>query len=171
MNNILHNAVVALVVFAAVSLLTHNYTGAAAVTASTAPARHYYLTKGNFTGDHALGVCASGYHFASFAEISDPSVITYNKTLGRTAADEGSGPPSQAPGWIRSGYLSNSNASTSPFEPTNCNVWTSGNSTDHGEGALFDPSAGGNNAAPVVVFGNSLTCDGNGGVGVWCIEN
>jgi hypothetical protein len=64
---------------------------------------HYYLTKSTFTGNQALTACAPGYHFASFAEISNPSDVAYNKTLGRNVADSGSGPPSLAYGWIRTG--------------------------------------------------------------------
>ncbi len=174
MNNILRNAAVPILLFAAVSLLTHNLTGAAASTTSTAPARLYYLTNKAFNGNQALNACRSGYHFASFAEISNPAVITYNKTYGRHAPDDGAGPPTLTAGlgWVRTGYMSNSDSS-GEFTPTNCNLWTSANSTDSGEVGFFDPSAGGGNVTPVVAFANSLACDNSNGdnIGVWCVED
>jgi hypothetical protein len=163
-------AVVALVVFAAVSLLTKTSTGAPATTVTTAPSRQYYLTKRAFQGNQALTACVSGYHFASFAELSNANSITYNKTLGRTAVDDGAGPPSLAVGWVRTGYSSNSDASDRSI-PTNCNVWTSNSNTDHGEVGFFDPSVGGGTVVPVVAFSNSATCDGSGVIGVWCVQN
>jgi hypothetical protein len=72
MSNILRNAVVVLVVLAAVSLLTHSFSDAAIAT-STAPACHYYLTKATVNGNHALTACATGYHFASFTGIRSSS--------------------------------------------------------------------------------------------------
>ena len=178
MNSIFRSAAVAIVVFGAVSLLTHNSTGAPTVTTSTAPARHYYLTKVMLNGNQALTACTTGYHFASFAEVSDPALITYNKTLGRIAADDGSGPPSYTAGvgWIRSGFSSNSNPATG-LTPTNCNLWTSANSADRGEVLLFDPNIGGSSTgvtgAPVALFLNYLKCDNSDGdnIGVWCVQN
>lgn len=174
MNSIRRAAVAALVALGAVSLLTHNSTGAPAVTTSTAPARHYYLTKATLNGNKALTACTTGYHFASFAEVSDPAMITYNKTLGRVAVDDGSGPPSYTDGigWIRSGFSSNSNPSTT-ITPTNCNLWTSTNSGDQGEILMFDPNIGSGTGAPVALFLNNLKCDNSDGhnIGVWCIQN
>lgn len=172
MNNAIRNAVFSLVALAAVSLLAHSFSGAATTATSTAPARHYYLTKAAFNGNHALTACTSGYHFASYAELSDPAVLTYDKTLGRSAADDGAGPPSNAFGWVRSGSASNSDDS-SGF-PTNCSLWTSGAGTDHGEVGITYPGAtvpGG--AETVVIFADDGACDNSQGVniGVWCAEN
>jgi hypothetical protein len=176
MNNILRNTVLALVALAAISVLAGNFSGSATTT-STAPARHYYLTKGNFKGNQALTACTTGYHFASFAEISDPGVLTYNKTLGRSAADDGAGPPAEVVGWIRTGFISYS-AATSPQTPTNCNVWTSGAATDQGEAMSLNPSYDQGTGppgfpTPVVFFGNGLDCDNGQGdnIGVWCVQN
>ena len=83
MKQTLHTAAVVLVVLVAVSIFTRNSSDAA-ITKTTAPARQYYLTQSAFTGDQALTACVSGYHFASFAEIHDPTIITYNSALGRT---------------------------------------------------------------------------------------
>lgn len=162
------NAALAVVALALVSLASHNFSGAATAT-TTAPARHYYLTKATVNGDKTLTACASGYHFASFAELSDPAVLTYNKTLGRSEADDGAGPPSDAFGWVRSGYSSNSATSG----PTNCNLWTSGAGSDNGEvGAIF-PGAVPPQGVEVVVFTNNAACDNSQGrnFGVWCVEN
>jgi hypothetical protein len=37
----------------------------------------YYLTKATVMGDKALKACASGYHMASVAELSDPNTLQY----------------------------------------------------------------------------------------------
>ena len=54
-NNILRNTVLVIVALAAISL-ARNFSGAATTT-STAPARHYYLTKVTFNGNQALKAC------------------------------------------------------------------------------------------------------------------
>jgi len=156
--------VIALFLMALASLLTYNSISAAAPATSTAPVRGYYLTKGNVVGSAALTACVSGYHMASFGEVIDPSNLSYRRTLGRTAADSGFGPPLAA-GWVRSG----SSAAVSGVG-ANCNAWTSSSSSDHGivaaTGALT--TAG-------IVFDTSAACDGSGfnipGPGVWCVEN
>jgi|SRR5579862_2713189 hypothetical protein len=176
MNNAIRNTVLTLVALAAISVLARNFSGAATTT-STAPARHYYLTKAAVNGDKALTACASGYHFASFAEIMDPAVLTYNKTLGRSAADDGAGLPTAAYGWVRTGYASNAVAKGGGV-PTNCSLWTSGASTDDGEVGVFLPSWLNQTTTPPtyvpsVLFENGGACDNSQGVniGVWCVEN
>jgi hypothetical protein len=180
MNNAIRNAVLSLVGLAAISVLAHNFSGAATTT-STAPARHYYLTKTTITGDKALTACASGYHFASFVEMMDPAVLTYNKALGRSLADDGAGPPSGpgAFGWVRSGYSSNAALPNGPESglPTNCNLWTSGATTDYGEGAALIPSYyNGTSWIPSIAYADNIGCDGTAAsqqinIGVWCVEN
>jgi hypothetical protein len=171
MNNAIRNTVLTLVALAAISVLARNFSGAATTT-STAPARHYYLTKGNFNGNQPLTACTTGYHFASFTELSDPAVLTYNKSLGLSQPDDGAGPPSFAYGWVRSGYVSNS--TISPGTPTNCSLWTSAANTDAGEAGVFDPNpASPGGAEPVFEFLDA-NCDATDrlvSVGVWCVEN
>jgi len=94
--------------------------------ASSAGLRGYYLTQGTYNGAEAdgtdgngAGVCASGYHFASLWEILDPSNLKYNTTLGYTQADSGQGPPTNALGWVRTGYLSNTSTTAGQG---NCNA-------------------------------------------------
>jgi len=173
MHRLLYTATAVFVLVAAVSVITHSANDViGTTTTTTAPARHYYLTKAALNGNQALTACATGYHFASFAEISSLSDLTYNKTLGRSAADSGSGPPSLVYGWIRTGYPANSNSSD-PSTPTNCNAWTSGNSADSGEAALLDPSFGRNSAAVLTVgFINNAQCNSAiANIGVWCVQN
>lgn len=173
MGSTFHNAAFLLVILAAITLLTRNFSGEA-MPPSTAPARHYYLTKTVFNGNQPLTACSQGYHFASFAEISDPAVLTYNQTLGRTNADDGAGPPSAAYGWVRSGYLSNSVISSD--YPTNCSLWTSAASTDGGTVGLYSPifnvPSTASSIVPVVAF-LGASCDNSNGfnIGVWCVEN
>lgn len=174
MHNTIRNIFLAVIALAVVSLSARNFSGAATTT-STAPARHYYLTKANFDGNKPLTACASGYHFASFAELFDPGVITYNKTLGRSQADDGAGPPIGAFGWVRTGYVSNSNPSAGGDSnvPTNCSVWTSGATSDDGEVGIFAPTNNVTNSGPVFVVGDGAACDNSQGynAGVWCVEN
>jgi hypothetical protein len=155
------------------ALLTHNPAGAveATTTTSTAPQRHYYLSKSGFTGGQALNHCATGYHFASFAELGDVPSLSYNSALGRTAPDAGSGPPSftLGIGWVRSGYSANTVPTVQNVTPTNCNLWTSSSSSDSGESAetIAIESAYGNSST--LAFANTVTC--NNSLGVWCIQN
>jgi hypothetical protein len=172
MNNAIRNTLFAAMALAVVSLSARNFSGAATTT-STAPARHYYLTKAILNGNQALTACATGYHFASFAEILDPAVLTYNKTLGRSAADDGAGPPTIAYGWIRTGYASNSTVSSGGI-PTNCSLWTSGATSDDGDVlVLIPPYYQGTEYIAPVLSGDSFACDNSQGnnIGVWCVEN
>jgi hypothetical protein len=175
MNNAARNTFLAVIALAVVSLSARNFSGAATTT-STAPARHYYLTKAVVNGDKALTSCASGYHFASYAELLDPAVLTYNKSLGRSAADDGAGPPANAFGWVRTGYASSS-VPNGPGVPTNCSLWTSGSASDDGEVGAFIPGFEANTSTstfvPSVVFANNGACDNSQGLnfGVWCVEN
>src|SRR5579862_269483 len=166
-NNAIRNAVISLVGLAAISLLAHNFSGAATTT-STAPARHYYLTKATLNGNQALTACASGYHFASFTELLDPTVLTYNKTLGRSNPDDGAGPP-VAWGWVRTGWSSNSALGTIV---TNCNLWTSGATADYGLAGGFLPPylTPSQTFSPAVDFYDQACDNSNGNnLGVWCV--
>ena len=81
MHRFLYAATTVFVLVAAVSVITHSASDPAI--SSTAPVRHFYLTKGGtFDGAHALTACATGYHTASLWEIHEPSNLTYNKILG-----------------------------------------------------------------------------------------
>jgi hypothetical protein len=172
--NMNRNTALSLVALAVLSMLALSLSRAASTT-STAPARHYYLTKATVNGNETLSACASAYHFASYAELLDPAVLSYNKSLGRSAVDDGAGPPAVAWGWVRSGVASNS-VTNGPGNPTNCNLWTSNATTDNGEvGAMLPPFEYENstNFAQPVEFANNAACDNSQGlsIGVWCVEN
>jgi hypothetical protein len=95
--------------------------------------RSFYLTKGIFTGSHALKACAPGYHMASLWEIIDPSNFKYNTNLGATTDDSGFGPPTFAgSGWIRTGYVSYGSSDQGRPGLDNCFAWSSESSLDLG---------------------------------------
>lgn len=129
--------------------------------------RRYYLTKSAYDGDGAdgAGVCASGYHFVSLWEILDTSKLEYNTTLGYTTDDSGQGPPTDAQGWVRTGYNSDNSMT---MGKGNCNAWTNNTS---GYGTVAWPVndwAGGTQDVHVWDTGPSL-CNVSGRV--WCVED
>ena len=130
--------------------------------------RKFYLTKDRFTGAQALTACASGYHMASLWEIFDPSNLRYNKILGLTNDDSGSGPPSDRSGWIRTG--ASSFVLSAPGH-SNCAVWTSSSNSDFGTAVEleddFDAQSD-DRANPWT--SHALSCDANF-VQVWCVQN
>ena len=91
--------------------------------------RQFYLTQTTHNGGQALSACASGYHMASLWEIFDTSNVRYNSVLGLTKGDSGFGPPTNEPGWIRTGAVAS--PASSPGLG-NCNAWTSASSMDNG---------------------------------------
>jgi hypothetical protein len=91
--------------------------------------RQFYLTQFSVHGDLPVIKCAPGYHFASLWEISDPSNLKYNSSLGFTQADSGEGPPSGIDGWIRTGYESTNETVAGRG---NCHAWTSDFGLDDG---------------------------------------
>jgi hypothetical protein len=144
----------------------------AAPPASTAPARGYYLTPGFYTGAQALTACATGYHMASLFEISSPSTLRYETSLGRTTADSGLGPPSYSQhtgetgnfGWARTGASAGVAQSSND---KNCNVWTSNSTSDWGTAAAFVTLT----TLPWPTIETlQAECDWTV-VGVWCIQN
>ena len=82
--------------------------------------RRYYLTSSAVAADQALTACATGYHTAALWEIIDTTNLRYNGTLGYTRLDSGSGPPTGAYGWVRTGYSGNTSAMPGRG---NCNAW------------------------------------------------
>jgi hypothetical protein len=165
MSNIIRNMVLAVIALALVSLSARNFSGAATTT-STAPARHFYLSKTSHDGSHVLGSCASGYHVASVWEILDPTVLTYNRSLGLTLADSGSGPPTLRGGWVRTGFV----ADPADFEGNaNCNAWTSNSSADQGTdlGLAVPGSPSEDRMGPWIE--SNPACSSS--LDVWCVEN
>src|SRR5713226_4755655 len=116
-------AIAVLVLVLIASILSHN-NPTMAQTTSTAPPRHFYLTKTTHDGSHVFGSCGTGYHVASLWEIHEPSNLPYNPALGATLGDSGFGPPVDIAGYFRSGFA--------PDPGLNCNAWTTNSSTASG---------------------------------------
>ena len=98
---------------------------------SARAARKYYLTTTLHDGNEVLTACAGGYHMASLWEIQDPTSLRYDNILGFNRADSGSGPPSLAFGWIRTGW--DSDEASVPGS-SNCSAHTS--DSNFGEGTV-----------------------------------
>jgi hypothetical protein len=100
--------------------------------------RQFYLTKNGYFGNATKTACAAGYHFASLWEITDPSNLKYNTTLGYVQTDSGQGPPtsySGVLGWVRTGYIAYTGGDAGK---ANCNLWTSASSSDRGSDAYLN---------------------------------
>jgi hypothetical protein len=65
--------------------------------------RRFYLTQTPFNAAQAPSACVAGYHMTSLWEILDPSNLQYDTSIGFMHADSGSGPPTLAKGWVRTG--------------------------------------------------------------------
>lgn len=139
---------------------------------STNPAmrRFYPSQNSSVVGSAAPTSCASGFHFASLWEILDVSHLAYDTGLGFTTADSGSGPPSAASGWVRTGYSSSNNP---PVEgQSNCNAWTSGAFGDHGTAAFLSTGWRTGDASTIVTspwFGFYDSCSNS--TRVWCVQD
>jgi len=130
--------------------------------------RQYYLTaEGTYDGSEAKTACAEGYHMASMWELLDVSNLIYNTTLGyhHASPDQGDGPPTNADGWVRTGY----SASTMDLAGhANCNNYTSAEETHRGTVAWLpsDWESPGSTTGPWRVGAES--CDP---ARVWCVED
>ncbi|SRR6266496_1240567 len=156
----------------ALALIVVQQSTKAATNKSTAPVRGYYLTQGTFDGSQDRSACSVGYHMASLWEIHEPSNLRYDTTLGFTADDSGSGPPTgkSALGWIRTGLP----AASSGNGLANCNAWTSNASTDFGSTASLSADWEGifNPPSPAAPWESiALGCDDQVHVRVWCVQD
>lgn len=96
----------------------------------------YYITDLSYYHDEAPKACAAGYYFASLWEISNPSNLRHNATLGQTTLDSGSGPPTiQGLGWVRTGY--NAGNVSNVADQANCNLWISRSNLANGSVAAL----------------------------------
>lgn len=131
--------------------------------------RKFYLTQTTHNGSQALTACASGYHMASLWEIFDTSNLRYDTVLGVTQDDSGSGPPSQALGWMRTGRFASAVESAGG---ANCNAWTSADFADFGTAAgpnndwTGDINPG-KNVHPWTAFANPCSST----TSVWCVQD
>lgn len=133
--------------------------------------RRYYLTKTSFLPPAAPTACATGFHFASFWELHEPSLLDYDHGLGHAVVG-GVGPPLSRGGWVRTG--SSSTGRGDPAGVASCEWWftsdASWNGTSialtggSGAGLMSDPAT---HASPWNV--SVQPC--NQIHQVWCIED
>ena len=133
---------------------------------SSVPAK-YYVTSSTLVASQAMTACATGYHMASFWEIIDVSNLEYNGTLGYTRSDSGSGPPTGAYGWVRTGSDSDTSAMSGRG---NCSAWTSGLDVDSGTRVQLpvDWTGAADLTAPWEAA--TVACS-NPNTHVWCMED
>ena len=137
--------------------------------------RKFYLTQQNaLDGSQALTACVDKYHMASIWEILDVTNLSYALELGPaivfTRADQGSGPPSNVLGWVRTGGVSSTSAVAGSG---NCNAagnpWTSNNGADSGTLVLLPDTW--TNAGTVVAPWVALTLPCDALLSVWCVAD
>jgi hypothetical protein len=132
--------------------------------------RTYYVTTGLFDGKQALHACASGFHMASLWEILNTSDLVYNTQLGLVGDDSGSGPPSAfvtSSPWVRTGSFA-AEAGLNDSGISNCNAYTTNDSTFPGTGAALNPHWNTSTSISPWVFGTSFCSQLNH---VWCIQD
>ncbi len=146
---------------------------ASAVTANsvlTPTLRKYYLTTNIYSPTQSLTACAVGYHFASLWEIFNMASLQYNSSLGYSGVDQGSGPPEEYQGWVRTGINGNSLLANNPGN-ANCGAWTSNSATVTGTTvylpSFWDQVVPNRSILPWV--GLAPTC--NTTKPVWCIQD
>jgi hypothetical protein len=132
--------------------------------------RKFYLAVMGFDGSQALTACVEKYHMASIWEILDVTTLSYALEVGppfvSTAQDQGSGPPTNNGGWVRTGY--NNSTDATPGEG-NCNGWMSNNGGHYGTVARLvrDWTTAGTLVAPWIA--QPFTCDLR--APVWCVAD
>jgi hypothetical protein len=147
----------------------------AALSVTTLGVRQYYLSRSYVQASQALAACAPGYHFASIWEITDPSSLRYNTTLGLPSPDSGEGPPTAISllgspfatrGWIRTGYASSTSGT---IGWANCGAWSSADSSHWGSVANL-PSDWTAGEQDIGVWNTEVrTCDTYNWV--WCVQD
>lgn len=141
----------------------------------SAGAKRFLLTSATHLGDEVLGACPEGFHMANMFEISQPSELRYafDHASAEVRPDSAQGPPTQSPGWIRTGY----EPSNSPSNPgaANCGVWTSDSPSFYGTAVWIsvywaDPSEGIYVPVPGTPW-TSETFACSNYISVWCVED
>jgi len=136
-----------------------------AVTNVCAP-RQYYLTDASYATNEALTACAGGFHFANLYEILDVSNLKYANSLrdALTRADSGSGPPTFAVGWVRTGWVSD--LDPGPGD-ANCLTWRLATPEGSGSVAWLSKNWGGYDGVGWVVYYHHCGAVNH----VWCIQD
>jgi hypothetical protein len=153
--------------------------GAAESITQPCPRRKYYLTTLTPNGANADTVCVAGYHFASFAEIMDPSNLEYASDLvtsgqAHSLPDSGKGPPFSSLGFIRVGVTGANNNI-----PGNANCfalgipWNTSSAAVNGTAIALKPTW---TDSPINISpwdATVRTCDNVGApvVRVWCVQD
>jgi hypothetical protein len=127
--------------------------------------RRFYVTSSFHKGDTVLTACATGFHMASFWEISGVSDLRYDTSLGWTRIDSGFGAP-VATGWIRTGGDS---ASIAAPGRGNCANWVSSSNSVYG--TVLTPEFRWDNPALQVHPWYSSASICNETWRVWCVED
>jgi len=146
-----------------------NHNGAPSVAGSRN--RRFYLTQNKVVGSQALNACAPGYHFASLWEIHDTSALVWDTERGvlpLSPLDLGLGPPSNTGGWVRTGFVGISGATSGPGTK-NCIAWTSGSGADLGTEAFLESEWA--SAPQATAPWKSLTQTCASLQQVWCVED
>ena len=136
-----------------------------ALSAATDGMRRFYLAPAVANAPQAVGACESGYHFASLWEILDTSNLVYNTALGvmPSGADNGSGPPTNMEGWVRTGYSMNNGINPGQ---ANCLAWTSPTGNGSTVKLPYDWATGGE----IHIWDAGVAACGSASY-VWCVEN
>jgi len=125
----------------------------------------YYLTASSFAGDVATQACATGYHMASIAELSDLGnhrYVIFDPDAYKANGDQGHGPPTNIYGWLRTGETTSATS--------NCSLWKSTSSGDTGLTAAITINIGGAPSVQALVWdleSDSCTATNH----VWCVED
>ena len=128
--------------------------------------KSFYLTVTDHDGAETPFACVPRFHMASIYEILEPTGLIYDSNLGVVQDDSGSGPPSLAFGWIRTGGVAR--GALTPFE-ANCDAYQSNTpSMDGTLGFLSDPGQGGTRIGSA--WGGTIdSCDMPNPV--WCVSD
>lgn len=130
--------------------------------------RRYYVTTSSFDGANTLSACGIGFHMASLHEIRDTSGLHYDAIRGQTRSDAGTGPPTNAFAWIRTGASASNAGGTGT---ANCGSWSDSTSTSSGTVAFIS-------SAWVAPFSTSTSDPFSAATNicsallpVWCVED
>jgi len=138
--------------------------------------KRFYITDRTtlFAGDSALTACSSGFHMATFFEISEPSSLVYawDAPNAWIRNDSGVGPPC-GEGWVRTGFTS-SGQSTPGLG--NCALWTSDAQGEFGTDVRLNcdftnPTGGGSYDQILGTPWVTTVFECSTELQVWCVED
>lgn len=130
---------------------------------SSVDRRRYYVTSGSYQGSAAgaPGVCAPGFHFASFFELVDPSSRIYDESLGLSL---GTGVPIGALGWFEVG--------TTLSDPSlRCSGWSTNAGTGFGAQLAFGDLTSSGPPTPAASPWTASLVPCSPSLRVWCAED